>query len=316
MPASVDVVELGLCDGVVDVDGGEEERASLLHLVEAVDAGGDLLADSNDALGSRAPAVGVGLDVARQDAEDALELCVVRGARVGDGAVALKGLLGLDSLVDEQGHVTAIVDDHVRSPALLVGLGPGAGRKGALPVLLEALSLPCVDSRDVFLRNGSRGLVLGGEDVARGPADVGAELLQGLDQDCGLDRHVQRSRDADTSERLACLVLTDAVHEAGHLVVRDVELLASKVGERDVSDLVWQLAVAPAGWFSADMVVCCWLVGWLLVVCLCVCGVVCVCVCVCVFCVLLAFLGGGCVCAWWCGVVACGCVMMMVCADG
>src|SRR5213082_3428242 len=37
--AAVDVVELALGDRVVDVDGGEEERALLRHLVEAVHAG-------------------------------------------------------------------------------------------------------------------------------------------------------------------------------------------------------------------------------------------------------------------------------------
>jgi hypothetical protein len=40
------------------------------------------------------------------------------------------------------------------------------------------------------------GVVLGREDVARGPADLGAQVLQGLDQHRRLDGHVQRARDA------------------------------------------------------------------------------------------------------------------------
>jgi hypothetical protein len=44
--AAVDVVELALGDRVVDVDGREEQRAGLHHLVEAVHAGRRLLADA------------------------------------------------------------------------------------------------------------------------------------------------------------------------------------------------------------------------------------------------------------------------------
>ena len=47
--AAVDVVELALGDRVVDVDRREEQRALLRHLVEAVHAGGGLLADAADA---------------------------------------------------------------------------------------------------------------------------------------------------------------------------------------------------------------------------------------------------------------------------
>ena len=37
------------------------------------------------------------------------------------------------------------------------------------------------------------GVILGGEDVAASPANLGAEVDQRLDQDGGLDRHVQAS---------------------------------------------------------------------------------------------------------------------------
>lgn len=48
LAATVKVVELALGDGVVDVDGWNAELALLEHLVEVVDAGGGLLADSAD----------------------------------------------------------------------------------------------------------------------------------------------------------------------------------------------------------------------------------------------------------------------------
>ena len=35
--------------------------------------------------------------------------------------------------------------------------------------------------------NGSGGVVLGGEDVARGPGQLSAESLESLDEDGGLD---------------------------------------------------------------------------------------------------------------------------------
>ena len=49
--AAVEVVELRLGDAVVDVDGGPQQRAGLLHVVEAMHAGGGLFRDALDVLG-------------------------------------------------------------------------------------------------------------------------------------------------------------------------------------------------------------------------------------------------------------------------
>ena len=48
--AAVQVVELGLGDGVVDVDGGDEQLAVLEHAVEVVHTGGGLLGQTEAAL--------------------------------------------------------------------------------------------------------------------------------------------------------------------------------------------------------------------------------------------------------------------------
>jgi hypothetical protein len=48
LAASVEVVELGLGDRVVDVDGGHLKLAILEHLVEVLDSSGGLLADTAD----------------------------------------------------------------------------------------------------------------------------------------------------------------------------------------------------------------------------------------------------------------------------
>src|SRR5665648_260602 len=59
VPDAVPVVELGLGDGVVDVDGREQQLTGLGQLVEPVHAGGRLLADPLDAHSHPGPALGV-----------------------------------------------------------------------------------------------------------------------------------------------------------------------------------------------------------------------------------------------------------------
>jgi hypothetical protein len=181
------VVELGLGDRVVDVDGGDLELAVLEHLVEVVDTGGGLLRDTVDA-----------------------------GEVLGE------------LVVDKVGKVTSVVEDHVERLALGEG---GKGLLNAPKVLLLGLALPGVDG-DTGSGNGGGGLVLGGEDVARRPGDLGTESGEGLDagllvfvlstwrlhvdlQDGGLDGHVEASGDTGTSEGLGGAVLGAEVHESG-----------------------------------------------------------------------------------------------------
>ena len=89
------------------------------------------------------------------------------------------------------------------------------------------------------------GVVLGGEDVAADPADVGAQRGQRLDEDGGLHGHVQRAGDAGAGERLGVAVLGAQRHEAGHLVLGEVDLLAAEAGEGEVGDL--EVAVGQGG---------------------------------------------------------------------
>mmetsp|Transcript_2666 Transcript_2666/g.5096 ORF Transcript_2666/g.5096 Transcript_2666/m.5096 type:complete len:493 (-) Transcript_2666:17-1495(-) len=237
--AAVEVVELGLGDGVVDVDGGEEEVALLLHGVEAVDAGGGLLGDAHAADGELVPLVrDAGLEEALDDGEDDLELGVVGGGRVGEGSILGEGVLGLLSLVDEEGHVASVVDDEVGSVSLAVVGGPGDGGEGALPVLLEGLSLPREDGSGLVAGDGGGGVVLGGEDVAGAPAHVASEGLEGLDEHGGLDGHVEGTGDTGALEGLGRAELLAGGHEAGHLDLGDLDLLAAEVGEGDVGNLV------------------------------------------------------------------------------
>jgi len=102
--AAVDVVELGLGDAVVDVDGTEEKLTAGGHLFEAEDTGGGLLGESDEALSHLGPVVGVtGLKLALDDGEDALELFVGGLGGIGERAELLELALSLDTLVDEEG---------------------------------------------------------------------------------------------------------------------------------------------------------------------------------------------------------------------
>eukprot|EP00968_Pinguiococcus_pyrenoidosus_P019662 scaffold2161_cov244-Pinguiococcus_pyrenoidosus.AAC.8 len=230
--AAVQVVELGLGHGVVHVDGGEEQLALLLHLVQAVHARGGLLRDAEAARGHLVPALRVVGELAAHDGEHDLELGVVRAVRVREGAVLGEGLLGLVALVDEERHVTAVVHDDVRALALAIVLGPRARLQGAVPVLLEGLALPGEHGGGLVAGNGRGGVVLGGEDVATAPSDVSTERLERLDEHGGLNGHVQRPRHARAGQLAGELLA--AGHQTGHLVLGELDLLATEVGQADL----------------------------------------------------------------------------------
>jgi hypothetical protein len=50
--------------------------------------------------------------------------------------------------------------------------------------------------------NCGSGVVLGGEDVATSPSNFGTNSLEGLDENSGLDGHVERTRDLSSLEDL------------------------------------------------------------------------------------------------------------------
>ncbi len=236
--AAVLVVELALGDRVVDVDRREEQVAGLRQLVETVYTGRGLLGDAPDALGDSRPLLRVGLE---RLADELLEHPELLGVLVGGGR-DLTRRLPLGALVDEHRGVAAVVEDHVRALAAR----PGEDLVRAPPVLRQSLALPGED-RDALgvVRRAAgaddhrgRGLVLGGVDVAGGPADLGTERGERLDQDRRLDGHVERPRDAGALERLRGAVLLAQSHEAGHLVLGKPELVAAGLGEAQVGNLV------------------------------------------------------------------------------
>jgi hypothetical protein len=84
--------------------------------------------------------------------------------------------------------------------------------------------------------DGGGGVVLGREDVARGPAHFGAERGQRFDQHRGLDRHVQRSGDARALQRLRLGEFLADRHQARHLGFGDADFLAAPGGKPEVGD--------------------------------------------------------------------------------
>lgn len=99
--------------------------------------------------------------------------------------------------MDEEGGVTSVVNEHVGTSSV----APVQGLLGAPPVLLEGLSLPG-EAGSRVAGDGGGGVVLCGEDVARAPSDLGTEGSEGLDENGGLDGHVEGSSDPGSLERL------------------------------------------------------------------------------------------------------------------
>ncbi len=202
MPAAIQVVELALGDAVIDVDGGEEQRAGLLHFVETMHAGGGLFADALHVLGDFGPALGRFTDGLGEQFEDDLEFFVI--GRVGRRYFA--GLFKLDAFVDEESGVAAVIDDLVGA----VAVAEVEGAFGTPPVFFKRFALPGKDRNALRMRNGADrpdrhrggGVVLRAEDVARAPAHRRAQGRERFDEYRRLDRHVQRAHDPQPLERL------------------------------------------------------------------------------------------------------------------
>src|SRR5258708_9163012 len=100
----------------------------------------------------------------------------------------IAALLQFVTFVDEEGHIATIV--HYQLGTLTVRMRNRL--VGTPPIFLQGLTLPREDGNTRFgYRRG--GMVLGRKDVATYPAKRRTKVNQGLDQDGGLDRHMQRA---------------------------------------------------------------------------------------------------------------------------
>lgn len=192
LTATVQVVEFRLGDGVIDVDGRDEQLAILEHFVQVVNTSGSLLRET---------------------------------------VAALEHLRVL--AVDKRGQITTVIKDKVE---LLSILESAELLLQAPVVLLFGLTLPGKD-RDTGSGNGSGSMILGGEDVAAGPGDLGSESSQGFDKDSSLDGHVETTRNASTLQGLISSILAADGHETRHLNLGEFNLAAPEGSQGDVCDL-------------------------------------------------------------------------------
>src|SRR3569623_66454 len=223
--AAVEVVELGLGDRVVDVDAGEFQLIARVHLIETVHAGGGFFGDAAD-----------GREILRIPARLRRDALFDRGEQdafffTGRFAQYRRVFFRACAEVQQQGGGAAVVEDHVGGAAGM----PFEDAVGVVPIFFERLAF---DREHRRADRGDRGggVILGREDVARGPAHVGAERLQGLDQYRGLDGHVQGTGDARAFERLARGVFVADRHQTRHLGLGDADFLAAPIGEFQVGD--------------------------------------------------------------------------------
>ena len=160
LTATVQVVELGLGDRVVNVDSRDGQLVLAEHLVEVVDTGGGLLRETVAAL------------------ELLGELVVNEGSQV-------------TTVVEDEVELLAILEGLellLQAPfVLLVGLTlPGEATNVRISLLCENSRIGNLH-RDTSSGNGSSSVVLGGEDVAASPGDLSTKSNQGLDENSGLD---------------------------------------------------------------------------------------------------------------------------------
>src|SRR5690606_16721986 len=137
-------------------------------------------------------------------------------------------------LVDPDGEITTVVEEHVRTLAALEG--EDLTLEAPL-VLFFRLALPREDGHARF-GDGGGGVVLGREDVAGRPGDFGAEGGEGLDEDRRLNRHVEATSDAGTLEGLRRTILLADFHETRHFGLGNLDLPAPIRGLADVGDSV------------------------------------------------------------------------------
>ena len=122
-----------------------------------------------------------------------------------DSTILEEKLLHLLNFMNKKSHVTPIIKNQVRSVTLITTLHLYQGIHGAVPVLLETLTLPGKHSSIFIMCNDIHSVVLGRQNIATAPLEDTAEDLESLNQHCRLDGHVKRSSSAGATRHLKYL---------------------------------------------------------------------------------------------------------------
>ena len=219
--AAVLIVELGFGDAVVDVDRGEGQLALLHQIIQTVDTCGGFLGHALDLVAHLGEPTG-GLLHPLLDLRLDRDFFFRRWH--GDHVFAS---FGTGAQQDVQGRIAAIIKDQVRA------VGELEGFIQVIPMLFQRLPLDRENRRTAF-GNRRRRVILGREDVARRPTDIGPQCDKRFDQNSGLDRHMQRADDARTGQRFAVAVFRAQGHQAGHFGFCDIKFLAAIGGKANV----------------------------------------------------------------------------------
>ena len=168
LAATVKVVEFRLGDGIVHVDGGNEEFAGVVHFVEAVHPSSGFFGNTFPILQHFVPAVWfLGMYFFEEVFNDRLFHAA------GIGLDPVTALFKLVTLVDKKGGVAAIVHDELRSGTV----GPGEGLIGAPPIFLKGFALPRKDRHAEVFGDIGRSVILRGKDVTGTPAHIRTQRL-------------------------------------------------------------------------------------------------------------------------------------------
>src|SRR5438874_3673254 len=139
----------------------------------------------------------------------------------------------LIAFMNEQCGVAAIVHDKLWPLALWMR----NRAVSAPPIVFERFAFPCED-RDAALRDRCRGMILRRKNITARPAHSSAEINEGFYENGSLDRHVQRSSNANARQRLIRRVFLPDSHQTGHLFLGDGNFLSSEIRQRDVGDFM------------------------------------------------------------------------------
>jgi len=148
--AAVDVIKFGFGNRVVDVDGREKQFLLIHHLVKTMDTGGGLFGNSLDVGDDFVEEARLFLEDSLEEGIDDRQL-VVAFIIIEDGGIVLSGI----SSVDEEGGITTVVDDGLRSEVTR----EDDGLVGTVPVFFEGFSCPG-KSGDSSSNHGSSSVIL------------------------------------------------------------------------------------------------------------------------------------------------------------
>ena len=225
LAAAIQVVKLGLGNGVIHVDGRESQFAFLRHLIQTQHACGGFLGHALD-LGQTC---GVPLWIF-------FELRFDRGKQhsffFGARAIQHRKVgFGFGAEVQQQRCIATVVQNHV---GLLV-TWPFKNLVRVVPVLHQCFAF-LGKNRCAHCCDRGSGMILSRENVARRPTHFGTKCLQCFDQHSCLDRHMQAACDAGAFQRFGFRELFACGHQAGHFCFSDRDFPTTEIGKSDIGD--------------------------------------------------------------------------------